>query len=94
MKRLIRIVTMTAVSGITTASVAHDHPTAHAHGIAAALPHGHGAFESLAVMMLFAGACTLVFVALKQARGARLKRARQAVPVAIIRPGLRLFRDR
>lgn len=94
MQRLIRIATTMAMPGITTASVAHDHPAAHAHGIAVALPHGHGAFESLAVMMLIAGACTLVFVALKQARAARLKRARQAVPVVIIRPGLRLFRDR
>ncbi len=94
MQRLIRIATTTAVLGITTASVAHDHPAAHSHGIAAALPHGHGALASLAVMMLIAGACALVLVALKQAREARLKRAKQAVPVVFIRPGLSLFRDR
>lgn len=94
MQRLIRIAATAAVLATTTASVAHDNPAAHSHGIAAALPHSHGALESVAVMMLVAGACTLVLVALKRTREARLKRARQAVPVVLIRPGLRLFRDR
>lgn len=84
MQRSIRITTAVAAFGTTAASYAHDHPVAHAHGV----------LENLVIMMLIASAGMLVLVALKQARAAQRKRARQAIPVVIIRPGLRLFRDR
>lgn len=94
MPRPFPIAATMALFGITAGPYAHENPAAHADGIAAWLPHGHGAIESIAVMVLIGGACSLVLLALKQAREARWKRARQTVPVVIIRPGLRLFRSR
>lgn len=94
MQSLIRIPMIAAVLAGPTAAYAHGNPADHVHGGAAWLPHDHGAIESFAVMMLLAGIGALVLVALKQVREARLRRARQAIPVVIIRPGLRLFRDR
>lgn len=79
-----RIAMTLAALGTAASSHAHDNP----------ITHTHGASGTLLALALIAGACTLAVVALQQARAAQRKRARQAIPVVILRPGLRLFRDR
>lgn len=94
MQRPFRIVTTMALLGFAAGPHAHENPAAHASGIAPWLPHSHGVLEGFAVMLLIVGVCSLLLVALKQIREARWQRARRAVPVVIIRPGLRVFRAR
>ena len=84
MQGFIRITTALAAAAIAASAHAHDSPIAHAHA----------APESLLIVVLIIGAGMLLIAALKQARAAHRKRARQAIPVVMIRPGLRLFRDR